>query len=76
MSSEGNTDACIKCGAEMHWVLPDTRLQAIADAPRCEHGNIYTHIRPSALRTTKWCDGAPKLAALLDALFTEEDSDE
>lgn len=32
MSSEGNTDACIKCGAEMHWVLPDTRLQAIADA--------------------------------------------
>ena len=28
----GDTDACIECEAEMHWVLPDTRLQAIADA--------------------------------------------
>ena len=52
-------------------LTPDTRLQAIADAPRCVHGNIYTHIILTAIRTTTWCDGAPELAALLDALTKE-----
>jgi len=49
-------------------VEPDATMQAIADEPRCEHGNVYTHIVLTDIRTTKWCEGAPKLAALLDAL--------
>ena len=58
--------------------IKDTTLQAIADAPRCEHGNIYPH-GVATLHGTRegsgaslWyvdtCEGAPALGALLDAL--------
>ncbi len=49
-------------------VEPDEPLQAIADASLCEHGNVYTHIVLTDIRTTKWCDGSPEFAALLNAL--------
>jgi len=55
-------------------IVPDGRLQAIADAARCEHGNIYRHQIAWAdggigwYSNDEWCEGAPELAALLDAL--------
>ena len=55
----GDTDACIECEAEMHWVLPDTRLQAIADA--------YSDTAKVVIRGM-----FPKLAALLDELVEGE----
>ena len=54
---------------------PDTRLQAIADAPRCKHGNIYPHIDGDSVTSdpgiARWyiCQGSPEKAALLDALL-------
>ncbi len=56
--------------------------QAIADAPKCEHGNIYRHIMDCTIRhqplagITKWewCEGSPEAADLLGAL-TEENND-
>ncbi len=59
-------------------LVRDTRLQAIVDAPRCVHGNIYPHPKgkfEDEGYTIRHCVGAPKLAALLDAL-TEENNDE
>ena len=58
-------------------LVPDTRLQAITDAPRCEHGEIDWHWVEDKVRgmplVGRWrCDGAPELRALLNAL-TEED---
>ena len=55
-------------------LVPDTRLQAIADAPRCVHGNIYPYPKgkfEDEGYTIRHCVGAPKLAALLDALKAE-----
>ena len=55
-------------------LVVDGRLQAIADAARCEHGNIYRHQIAWAdggigwYSNDEWCEGAPELAALLDAL--------
>ena len=53
------------------------RLQAIADAPKCEHGNIYPHLVDRWFRNDtgyneKRCDGVPDLADLLDAQTKEE----
>ncbi len=43
-------DLCNHCGATRKWVVPDTHLQAIADAlqaiadaPKCSHGKIDEH---------------------------------
>ena len=61
-------------------LVPDHRLQAIADAPRCEHGKIDRHIcyvldndgeatyHPNGHVVTAWCVGAPELRALIGAL--------
>ena len=49
-------------------LTPDTRLQAIADAPKCEHDMIDRHITHVKEAVTKWCEGAPELRDLLDAL--------
>ena len=56
-------------------LVPDTRLQAIADAPRCEHGMIDEHRHVVGWNPdyndnfgTVTCPGAPVLRALLDAL--------
>ena len=57
---------------------PDARLQAIADAPLCEHGNVYRHIVTPDIRTEfggtliEFCFGAPELAGLLDSLTEDE----
>ena len=65
-------------------LVPDTTLQDIADASRCEHGNIYSHPTASlhsirentgaSLWTVDVCAGSPELADLLAAL--EGDNDE
>jgi len=47
--------------------LPDDTLQQIADAPRCEHGNIYRH-KLYFFKEWRWCEGAPGSAALLNTL--------
>ncbi len=53
------------------------RMQAIADVPKCVHGNIYPHSVAASGEAWKRgvgrmeCVGSPKLAGLLDAL-TEE----
>ena len=68
-----------KCKAERH-LVEDSRLQDIADAPKCEHGNIDRHIIGGSIRRMEligtiemdWCDGAPKLRALLDGLVNNE----
>ncbi|KKL51031.1 hypothetical protein LCGC14_2299570 [marine sediment metagenome] len=59
-------------------VEPDATMQAIADEPRCEHGNVYSHIdgKESYERIRQgsdysWCKGSPELAALLDAITKE-----
>ena len=54
-------------------LTPDTRLQDIADAPRCEHGLVDVHyVNPwyvGAHESDKLkCEGAPELRDLLDAL--------
>ena len=54
-------------------VVPDTRLQAIADAQLCEHDCIDEHYAdwekgPEGKAIKPWCEGAPELRALLDAL--------
>ena len=54
-------------------IKPDTTLQAIAGAPRCEHGNIYPHLENSRGMQYE-CEGSPEAAGLLDAL-TQEDTD-
>ena len=58
-------------------LVPDTRLQAIADAPRCEHGNIYPHdTYNDELRDFGGeCEGAPEAAAVLDALEGTDNDD-
>ena len=59
---------------EVDELIPDTRLQAIADAPRCKHGNIYPHIDGDSVTSdpgiARWyiCQGSPEKAALLDGL--------
>lgn len=74
---------CIRCNAiqltDGTWLVPDTRLQAIADAPRCEHGKIDGHDAgdpehpyASGGFVKDVCPGAPELRALLDALTEEE----
>ena len=56
----------------------DVYLQAIAAAPRCEHGNVYRHIVTPDIRTEfggtliEFCFGAPELAGLLDSLAEDE----
>ena len=61
-------------------LVPDLRLQEIADAPRCKHDNVYTHLQPTTNLlgeiSFKWCEGAPELAALLDALTKENNVNE
>lgn len=56
----------------------EAQLDAIADAPKCEHGNVYRHIVAmwdGSLYVIDvdevWCDGAPEKRAAIDAL-TEE----
>ena len=54
-------------------VVPDTRLQAIADAQLCEHDCIDEHYAdwekgPEGKAIKPWCEGAPVLRALLDEL--------
>ena len=56
--------ACIECEAEMHWVQPDTRLQAIADA--WEKGPELGTMDLDMF--SEW----PALARLLDALTEEK----
>ena len=60
----------------------DDSLQAIADAPRCQHGMIDDHQYEKY--GTYWgrqetfvrdCDGAEELRALLDALVEGTDDD-
>ncbi len=75
---------CWECGAEQVWVVPDTRLQAIAEAPRCEHGKIDRHVyyvldsdgvntyHSNGCVVTAWCEGAPELRAKLNALVEGE----
>jgi hypothetical protein len=70
---------CVECDVALsrlqnHHVrlIPDSRLQAIADAPRCEHDMIDRHITHVEAAVTKWCEGAPELRDLLDALTEEE----
>ena len=58
----------------------DTRLQAIADAHKCKHELIDRHqayilnadltqkYHPNGAAVWEWCEGAPELRALLDAL--------
>ena len=61
-------------------LVPDSTLQDIADAPKCEHGNIDRHIIGGSIRRMEligtiemdWCDGAPKLRALLDGLVNND----
>lgn len=57
-------------------LVPDLRLQAIKDAPRCKHGRIDEHrfrlicyhVTYKACRESArcWCDGAPRLRSLLE----------
>ena len=61
-------------------IVPDGRLQAIADAPRCEHGMIDEHRHVVGWNPdyndnfgTVTCQGAPVLRALLDALGRTDD---
>ena len=63
-------------------LTPDSRLQSIADAPRCQHGMIDDHQYEKY--GTYWgrqetfvrdCDGAEELRALLDALVEGTDDD-
>ncbi len=60
---------------EYGWLVPDTRLQAIADAPKCEHDSIDEHewggYGGGGMDGRKWCEGAPELRAAISAL-TEE----
>jgi hypothetical protein len=65
------------------YLVPDTRLQAIADAPKCEHGNVYRHIDRHSIRYQPiaglmkwdWCEGSPEFAAaIVDALTEEEET--
>lgn len=77
------------------------KLQAIADAPLCEHGKFHGHwprkkchcrknskgelgntstswLEPNVLKWTScwhepWCEGAPELRVLLDALTEDTD---
>ena len=80
------TDVVLTLGIEIqYWqqlsklmLVPDSTLQDIADASRCEHGNIYSHPTASlhsirentgaSLWTVDVCAGSPELADLLDAL--------
>ena len=81
---------CTKCGwdntdhhcvAHYGTLIPDDRLQDIADAPRCEHGKIDGHLTNDPYHpyvhglVKNWCPGTPKLRSLLDAL-NEEGNDE
>jgi hypothetical protein len=65
------------------FMVPDPRLQAIADAPKCEHGKVYRHIVDTTIVQTPnppgydkidfdVCEGSPELADLLDALTKED----
>lgn len=67
---------------------PDTRLQAIKDTPRCEHGKIDEHLAQRQMHDSFGaknrpheyiCIGAPELRFLLDVLEVEaltEEADE
>ncbi len=68
-------------GLITHRVLvPDTRLQAIADAPKCKHELIDRHqayilnddltqkYHPNGAAVWEWCEGAPELRAAISAL--------
>ncbi len=55
-------------------IEPDDVVQAITDASLCEHGNVYTHVILTDIRTTMWCDGSPKFAALLNALRAKKEN--
>ncbi|KKK98594.1 hypothetical protein LCGC14_2641210 [marine sediment metagenome] len=68
-------------------LIPDTRLQAIKDAPRCEHDRIDRHqvtvknddgediYYPNGAVMWEWCEGAPELRDLLTALTEENNND-
>ena len=66
---------------EYGWLVPDTRLQDITAAQKCEHGMINGHptddpYHPYVHGLVKnWCPGAPKLRSLLDALIKEDNDD-
>ena len=58
-------------------VVKDSRLQDIADAPLCEHGNVYPHADGDSItadgNVSRWhlCHGSLELAALLASLKEE-----
>ncbi len=64
-------------------LLPDNRLKAVADAPKCKHELIDRHqatvlnadlsqqYHPNGAAVWVWCEGAPILRAAIKAL-TEE----
>ncbi len=81
-AARGFTGSLLKRLIAQGALVPDTRLQAIADAPRCVHGNVYLHTIEDSIEAALLidnpadalarCEGAPELAALLDALVKED----
>ncbi len=67
------SDDFVEQQIEDGWLVPDNRLQAIADAPKCEHDKIDRHKwARSGYSTPVWCEGAPELRAAISALTKEE----
>ncbi len=63
---------------EYGWLVPDTTIQTITDAPKCEHDRIdphYPNIMDGKHVLAVSCEGAPELRALLSALDKENNDD-